>query len=53
MRPNADISHQLNGRVRDIADENDWDLTEAYAEVIEHGVKQLEKELDEENRSSH
>jgi hypothetical protein len=42
MRPNIDISHTLGGRVKDYAEENDLDLSEAYAEVLEAGLEALE-----------
>lgn len=50
MRPNIQISHQLNGRVKDFAAEHDLDLDEAYLAVILSGVDELEErdELPEE-----
>jgi hypothetical protein len=42
MRPNIDISHTLGGRVKDYAEANDLDLSEAYAEVLEAGLEGLE-----------
>lgn len=44
MRPNIDISHALNGRVKDYAEENDLSLADAYQEIIETGLDQLEEE---------
>ena len=41
MRPNIDISYQLNGRVKDFAAENDLRLVEAYTLVIETGLDEL------------
>jgi hypothetical protein len=41
MRPNIDISHTLGGRVKDYAEANDLDLSEAYAEVLEAGLDTL------------
>lgn len=38
MRPNIDVSHTLNGRVKDYAEQQDIDLTEAYQEIIEAGL---------------
>jgi len=38
MRPNIDISHTLNGRVKDYAEQRDVSLEEAYREVIEAGL---------------
>jgi predicted DNA-binding protein len=45
MRPTADISHSLNGRVKDLAEELDVSLQEAYKRVIERGVDEMEDEL--------
>jgi len=42
MRPNIDISHTLNGRVKDYAEANDLSLDEAYIEVLETGLDTLE-----------
>jgi len=42
MRPNIDISHTLGGRVKDYAEANDRNLTEAYTEVFEAGLEALE-----------
>jgi len=42
MRPNIDISHTLNGRVKDYAEQQDQTLEEAYREVIEVGLESLE-----------
>jgi hypothetical protein len=42
MRPNIDISHTLNGRVKDYAEENGLDLDEAYREIIEAGLDVVE-----------
>jgi len=41
MRPNIDISHTLGGRIKDYAEANDLDLSEAYAEVLEAGLDTL------------
>lgn len=40
MRPNIDIPHALNGRVRDLVDDSEEYATvdEAYADIIEHGL---------------
>lgn len=43
MRPNIDISHTLNGRVKDYAEAQEVGLSEAYREVIEAGLEALEK----------
>jgi len=42
MRPNIDISHTLGGRVKDYAEANDLDLSEAYIEVLEAGLDAVE-----------
>ena len=42
MRPNIDISHTLGGRVKDYAEANDMELSDAYAEVLEAGLEALE-----------
>ncbi len=42
MRPNIDISHTLGGRVKDYAEANDLDLSEAYTVVLEAGLDELE-----------
>ena len=42
MRPNIDISYTLGGRVKDYAEANDSDLSEAYTEVLEAGLEALE-----------
>lgn len=42
MRPNIQISHQLNGRVKDYAAANDLNLDEAYKEIIKTGLDELE-----------
>ncbi|ELZ22476.1 hypothetical protein C475_18228 [Halosimplex carlsbadense 2-9-1] len=42
MRPNIDISHTLNGRVKDYAEQEDKSLEEAYREVIEAGLEAAE-----------
>ncbi len=38
MRPNIDIPHELNGRVKDWAEANDLEHSEAYIELIERGL---------------
>jgi len=42
MRPNIDVSHTLNGRVKDYAEQQDIDLTEAYQEIIKAGLDAVE-----------
>lgn len=42
MRPNIDISHTKNGRVKDYAEEHDLSLAEAYKKVIDAGLEALE-----------
>jgi len=49
MRPNIDITHTLNGRVKDYAAEHDLSLPEAYSRIIETGLADLEAR-DEETR---
>lgn len=44
MRPDIDISHQLNGRVKDYAEQKDLPLKEAYENVIQRGISELEAE---------
>lgn len=41
MRPNIDISHELNGRVKDYADANDMTTSEAYREIINAGLEDV------------
>ena len=42
MRPNIDISHTLNGRVKDYAEQRDITLKEAYREINEAGLESVE-----------
>jgi hypothetical protein len=42
MRPNIDISHTLNGRVKDYAEQQDVSLEGAYQEIIEAGLEAVE-----------
>jgi hypothetical protein len=42
MRPNIDVSHTLNGRVKDYAEQQALQLTEAYREIIEAGLEAVE-----------
>jgi hypothetical protein len=42
MRPNIDISHTLNGRVKDYAEQQDVTLEDAYREIIEAGLEAVE-----------
>lgn len=44
MRPNIQISHALNGRVKDFAADNDMPAEEAYRRVIEAGLEELKDE---------
>lgn len=41
MRPNIQISHVLNGRVKDYAAANDLTLTEAYERIIREGLSEV------------
>lgn len=47
MRPNIQISHQLNGRVKDYAAANDLSTDEAYKQIIQTGLKELEEDTEE------
>lgn len=42
MRPNIRITHSLNGRVKDYANEQDMDVSEAYEQIIVTGLAELE-----------
>lgn len=42
MRPNIDIPWSIHGRVKDHAERNDMDLTEAYSDVLESGLDAVE-----------
>jgi 2-iminoacetate synthase ThiH len=42
MRPNVDITHTLQGRIKDFAEERDLTLSEAYTELLEAGLDTLE-----------
>ncbi|MFC7059103.1 hypothetical protein [Halovenus salina] len=42
MRPNINISHTLNGRVKDYAEQQDMSLEEAYQEIIQAGLEAVE-----------
>lgn len=42
MRPNIQISHALNGRVKDFAADHEIDAEEAYRYVIRAGLAELE-----------
>ena len=42
MRPAIDLSYGLHGRLKDYAEANDLELSEAYAEVLEAGLELLE-----------
>jgi hypothetical protein len=42
MRPAIDITHGLHGRLKDYAEANELELSEAYTEVLEAGLKALE-----------
>lgn len=44
MRPNIEISHELNGRVKDYAAERDLDVSKAYKDIIEAGLEKLESD---------
>jgi len=42
MRPAIDLSYGLHGRLKDYAEANDLELSEAYSEVLEAGLEALE-----------
>ena len=42
MRPNIDIDWAIHGRIKDYAEANDFDLSEAYREVLTAGLDALE-----------
>lgn len=42
MRPGCDIPHELGGRVRDLAEQRDLTIDEAYRHVIERGLDAIE-----------
>ena len=42
MRPAIDLSYGLHGRLKDYAEANDLEPSEAYAEVLEAGLEALE-----------
>jgi len=42
MRPNIDITHTLNGRVKDYAEQQDMSLEDAYRDIIEAGLEAVE-----------
>jgi hypothetical protein len=42
MRPAIDLSYGLHGRLKDYAEANDLELSEAYAKVLEAGLEALE-----------
>jgi hypothetical protein len=44
MRPNIRISHELNGRVKDYAAEEDMTVSEAYRQIIIRGLDELRSE---------
>ena len=42
MRPNIDIEWAIHGRIKDYAEANELDLSEAYTEVLKAGLEALE-----------
>ena len=42
MRPNVEITHTLQGRIKDFAEERDLSLSEAYTGLLEAGLDTLE-----------
>ena len=47
MRPNIQISHQLNGRVKDYAAKHGLTTEEAYKQIIKAGLDELEDNASE------
>lgn len=47
MRPDIDISHTLNGRVKDYGEKHGLTAQEAYERVIEAGLAALEADRGE------
>ena len=46
MRPAIDITYALHGRVKDHAEANDLDLSEAYVDVLTTGLEAIESDSD-------
>jgi hypothetical protein len=42
MRPDIGISHTLNGRVKDYAEQQDVSLEDAYREIMDAGLEVME-----------
>jgi hypothetical protein len=42
MRPNIDITHTLHGRIKDFAEENGLELSEAYTRLLARGLETAE-----------
>lgn len=42
MRPGIDISHGTHGRLLDLADREDIDISEAYERALQRGLDELE-----------
>ena len=42
MRPNIDIDWAIHGRIKDYAEANNLDLSDAYTEVLRAGLEALE-----------
>ena len=42
MRPNIDITHTLHGRIKDFAEANDLELSQAYTELLKHALDSVE-----------
>lgn len=47
MRPNIQISHELNGRVKDFAAERELDVDEAYKRIIDAGLETLQQQAED------
>lgn len=42
MRPNIDIDWAIHGRIKDYAESNELNLSEAYTTVLKEGLESLE-----------
>ncbi len=42
MRPNIDITHTLHGQIKDYAEDEEMELSEAYSELPEQGLETVE-----------
>lgn len=42
MRPAIDIRWSIHGRIKEYAEENNLELSEAYEDVLEAGLEEIE-----------